>query len=331
MHRNSQMDTTDDIARTQAHTWFARLRAPDCSAEDRAAFERWRAQAQHAEAYADLEDLWDLSADLAKEDPAIGDAVREARRADTRPWVLRTRWPLLVTAATVLCLLTGSLIYKKFADGSVQHYSTVVGEQRALTLEDGSRVMLDTTTRLDVRYGRRERSLVLLQGRVDFHVSKDSARPFVVQAGAANVTATGTQFQVRLNGEVGEVTLLEGRVVVASRQSADKTALAPGERVAVSAGGALSAVRRLSETDQANAEGWTVGQLVVKEWPLEVLVTEVNRYGHTPLRLGDAAVARVAVSGTFDPTAPESLALALEHGWPVRVERRAGEIVLYEK
>lgn len=330
MHPNHRMDDTDDMSGQQAHHWFARLRAPDCSAEDRAAFERWRDDPQHAAAYANLEDLWAITGDLAQEDPDIAAAVREARRADARSWRSRWRWPLLATAASVLLALFLFLSLPP-AQGPAHAYATATGEQRTVTLEDGSRVVLDTATRLDVQYGRHERRLVLRQGRADFHVSKDPARPFTVRAGASAVTATGTQFQVRLDGAAGEVTLLEGRVVVASRLTAGEAALSPGERVAVLAGGTLGTVQRLSDADRASAEGWTSGQLVVQAWPVAALVAEVNRYGGTPLRLGDAAVGRMPVSGTFDPKAPEALALALEHVWPVRVEHSAGEIVLYEK
>ncbi|MCR6700952.1 MAG: FecR domain-containing protein [Dokdonella sp.] len=324
------MNNADDIARSQAHRWFARLRAPDCSSEERAAFERWRAEPRHADAYANLEDLWDLSAELAQEDPDIAAAVREARHIDKRSWLARRRWPLLATAASVLVAWL-FLMSMQGAPGTIYQYATAAGEQRTIDLEDGSHVVMDTATRLDVHYSRRERSLVLRQGRVDFHVSKDAARPFIVQAGPASVTATGTQFQVRLDGGAGDVTLLEGQVVVASRQSDGKATLAPGERVAVLAAGTLGTVQRLSAADRANAEGWTNGQLVVQAWPISTLVAEVNRYGGTPIRLGDAAVAQVPVSGTFDPKAPEALALALEFGWPVRVERSTSEIVLYEK
>ncbi|HEY1076891.1 MAG TPA: FecR domain-containing protein, partial [Fontimonas sp.] len=281
-------------------------------------------------AYADLEELWDLSAELAREDPAIIAAAREARHGAGLAGFAYRRWPLLAAAASlmVVCMFFASMWMKP---ASVQAYATAVGEQRTLTLEDGSRVVLDTATQLDVRYDRNSRSVQLRQGRADFQVSKDPDRPFTVRAGGAAVTATGTQFQVRLDGDAGEVTLLEGRVVVEGRQSTGRTALSPGERMALLAGGTLGAIQRLSEADLANAGGWTGGQLVVQAWPVSALVAEVNRYGGTPLRLGDAMVGRLPVSGTFDPRAPEALALALENVWPVRVEHGASEIVLYAK
>ncbi len=329
MHRNDRMDTRNAIVSAQAHQWFARLRAPDCSDEERTAFEDWRADPRHDAEYANIEDLWELTGELARDDAQIGNEVRDARRLGSRPWISRQRWPLMAAAAALVGALF-LVIFLQSGDGPVVRYATAAGAQRTVTLEDGTRIVLDTATRVDVQYGRRERSVVLLQGRADFHVSKDPVRPFIVQAGAAAITAIGTRFQVRVDGTVGEVTLLEGRVVVASRLSAAETALSPGERIALRAGGGLGEVELLSDADRANAEGWTSGQLVVQALPVAALVAEVNRYGGTRLRLGDAAVGRLPVSGTFDPTAPEALALALQHVWSVRVEHDAGEIVLYK-
>lgn len=326
------MDVVSASVGRQAQDWFARLRAPDCGPAERSAFERWRAaDARHAEAYADLEDVWDLTAELAAEDTAIAAAARHARSQVQPGWVRRHRWPLLATAAALVLALGLGWRFGLPEDAPAQRYATAAGEQRSLALEDGSRVVLDTDTVLQVRYGPRRRGLTLEQGRADFQVHKDAERPFTVQAGPGRVTATGTRFQVRLEEGEGLVTLLEGSVRVAAAQGRSEATLAAGEQVAIAPSGLLGTPRRLDEAALATAQGWTEGQLVVKEWPLEALVAEVNRYGRTPVRLGDEDLRDLPVSGTFSPTEPESLALALEHGWPVRVERGGGEIVLYRK
>jgi transmembrane sensor len=311
------MNVSVASARTDAHRWFARLQAHDCSAEERATFARWyAADPGHAEAYEALEDLWDLTAELAQDDPAIASAVQEARaqparRRSTRGRATHPRW-LLLTAAAALGLAVFGLA--RLDSPTVGHYATAIGEQRTLSLADGSHVVLDTDTRLDVRFARGERHLLLQQGRAEFQVYEDPARPFVVQAGAAEVTATGTQFQVRLTSGQGEVTLREGQVRVASSQRTEVATLSPGERVTVTTAGGLEGVQSLSAAELAAAEGWTVGELVVQEWPLATLIAEMNRYGHTPLRLGDASVGRLLVSGTFDPSRPDDLALAPVNG-----------------
>src|SRR3546814_792610 len=113
-------------------------------------------------------------------------------------------------------------------------YATVLGEQRSVTLKDGSQVILDTASELLVQYGSRERKLTLQRGRADFSVQHDddAQRPFVVHAATGTVTATGTQFQVRVEIGIGTVTLLEGQVRVAAQDGEQQqvATLAPGER-----------------------------------------------------------------------------------------------------
>lgn len=333
MHRRDEMNTSADKIHAEAGDWFARLRASDCRVEDRAAFERWReADPRHADTYALLEEVWDLSSELAQDDPAIAAAVLAARHEDHRPWWARRGWPIAAAALVALaCFGLYHVLAPPQAPAQLQHYATAAGEQRTVTLEDGTQVVLDTATSLDVRYERDRRNLVLQQGQAAFTVRKAPARPFVVTLGQADVTATGTQFQVRLDGGAGRVTLLEGQVIVASRQSKGEATLLPGQRIDVNASGTLGAAQRLNPADRANAEGWTAGQLVVADWPLEALVTEVNRYGRTRLRLGDDVVGRLPVSGTFDPTQPEAVAMVLQVGWPVQMQHADGEIVLSRK
>jgi transmembrane sensor len=212
-------------------------------------------------------------------------------------------------------------------------YATGVGQQRMLVLKDGSKVVLDTASQLQVRYSTDARQLTLLHGRADFQVSHDPARPFVVQVEGGNITATGTRFQVRVTHRLDTVTLLKGRVVVASNEAKqDKTervTLQAGERIAIEADGRLGMPKHLSDTDLASARGWTEGMLVVRGWPLARLVTEMNRYTTTPVRLGDPGLDNLPISGSFKASDQKSFLLALEYGWPIRVDRSTpGEIVL---
>ncbi len=111
--------------------------------------------------------------------------------------------------------------------------------------------------------------------------------------------------------------------VIAGGQS-----LVPVLNLRLAAPGWLIDLNRIAEL--AGIRGWTEGNLVVKEWPLEAVVAEMNRYSDTKLRLGDPALGRVPISGVFKAGDQQSLVLALEYGWSFRVDPRpdAGEIVL---
>lgn len=324
--------------RDAAQRWFLRMQSHDCAATERETFEQWRnADPVHDIAYRAVERVWRRSAALDT-DPALGDILHQARRLPPEsPWFRRAAPALALAACLMLAIGIGyRLWWLPAATVSPIEYTTGVGQQRALALRDGSKVVLDTASQLQVKYSSDERQLTLLHGRADFQVSHNPARPFVVHVGGGSITATGTRFQVRVAHEVDTVTLLKGRVVVASNDAkqdkSELVTLQAGERVAIKPGGHLGTPKHLPDTDLASARGWTEGMLVVRGWPLARLVAEMNRYTTTPLRLGDSGLDNLLISGSFKASDQKSFLLALEYGWPIRVDRSTpGEIVLRHK
>lgn len=329
--------STDTEIRTTAQQWFARLLASDCNELEHAAFNRWRAASPlHDAAYREVADVWERSAGL-REDPVIAAALQEAMRPAVRlgrPHHQRW-WPALAAAASVVLAATILLWALMPRDVVGIRYATVLGEQRTVVLADGSRVVLDTDSELLAQIDKRTRQLTLQRGQADFEVQHDATRPFVVHVGDGSVTATGTHFQVRVGKSNSVVTLLQGQVVVAAdaRDLGHSATLQPGERIAIEPSGRLGALQAVSESELANARGWTGGNLVVKAWRLDAVVAEMNRYSSTKLRLGDPALASVPISGVFKAGDQKSFALALEYGWSIDASQRpaAGEIVLTRK
>lgn len=72
------------------------------------------------------------------------------------------------------------------------------GQRACVTLPDGTRVWLNSHSRLEYSnsYGEKDRK-VKLQGEAFFDVAKDSAREFVVDAGHLSVKVLGTTFNIK--------------------------------------------------------------------------------------------------------------------------------------
>jgi len=329
-------DSIRPEVRSAAQQWVLRLQSPHCSIDEREAFERWCAiDPAHQAAYRAVQDVWQRSAAIST-DPALDDLLRQARRLPPERTRLQRNAPRLAMAACLMLAIgLGYHLWQGSANPSLIEYTTATGQQRTVTLADGSQVILDTSSELLVQFGEHERRLYLLRGQVDFQVHHDTSRPFVVHAAGGTVTATGTRFQVRIANGIDTVTLLQGRVVVAAdaqRGEGRKVALQPGERVALEAGGRIGAPERVPDTELISMSGWTEGMLVVREWPLERLVAEMNRYTQTPLRLGDPSLAALPMSGRFKAGDQPSFLMSLEYSAPIRVDRsKPGEIVLRRK
>ncbi len=323
----------------EAERWLLRLRASDCGAAERARFEQWRANAANARAFAAAEHYWQRAHAL-RQDPdllALADGLlarRRQRRALWGDWI--DRLPMLAGAAVVLAVVAGAAIHgyrSGWLAPAPQLYATPVGERRNVTLEDGSTLVLNTDTALEVRYRGDARRITLVRGEAQFDVQHDPRRPFSVVVGHTAVTALGTRFQVRTDKRALVVTLLEGRVRVTepasatagvtARERGDAGAgrsaeLRPGERLSAPQDGAPWQRQRI---DTATAAGWTEGRLVFRALPLPQAVEELNRYALHKIELADGALDEIRVNGVFDAGDTESVLAALQFAYPIHADR----------
>lgn len=294
----SEQDIAAEMALAEAVAWLTTLHGRTRSAAEEAAFQQWlAADPAHARAFAQVTELWDVLPGAVE--PAELRPAAPAPRAVTAPG--RPRWRAHALAACTALLLAATAGVVQLTRDPV--YETEVGEQRALALEDGTRVALNTASRMRVDYDEAERRVYLAQGEVLFDVAKNPARPFVVIAGSERIRAIGTRFVVRHDGERVAVTLLEGKVEVRKdgQQSPEPVAalpkpamLTPGERLTVTPAAAVIDRPRI-ETVTA----WRQGNVMFDDQPLGEAIAEMNRYGGPQLVLADSDLAQLRISGVF--------------------------------
>ena len=173
-------------------------------------------------------------------------------------------------------------------------FAAAVGEIRVIELPDGSRLTLDSASRVEAAFTEAERKLTLSEGRARFQVAHE-VRPFLVRAGASEIVATGTLFDVSLIGGRTTVLLLEGSVEV--RAEADRRKrerLAPGQKLILAAS-APAERQRAARGDAA----WPTRMLEFDDSRLDEAVALSNRYSKVQLKLGDGRIQGLRVSGAF--------------------------------
>jgi len=206
-------------------------------------------------------------------------------------------------------------------------YQTLVGERLTVPLPDGSSVTLDTNSRIQVAYTDKERGVRLLQGQALFDVAKHQQRAFRVYAGDRTVTAVGTKFNVRLDGEgkaaTVQVALLEGSVKVRAAD-APRFLFASNGEVMMTAGEVLQAETdapvKVVTADVEKEAGWRSGVVVFASEPLESAIREMNRYTDRPIRLADARFSASRISGAYRTGDPERFAATVAELLPLEVE-----------
>lgn len=335
-------DIADNIKETAAY-WIVRLAAPDCTPEDRCAFEAWRrADPEHREAY-DRQKRGEAFVDRNVGHPLLQEFAEEVR-AETEPqWNRRRAMKWGALAASLFVFVTASIFafntLAPFGDtraiAAVEAYETAIGERSTIVLADGTSLTLNTNSKVEVDFKAEQRDIKLLRGQALFEVAKDMDRPFVVEAGGQRIVALGTAFDVRLDDRTGvQVTLIEGRVSVDEVLKASagveegstpetlprssKVVLNAGERfVATSA-----APAKVTQADIEEITSWRDGRLVFRKKPLPDVIAEMNRYSAQQLVLSDDyRLQDMTVSGVFDTGRTSGFVFALETMHPLEAQR----------
>lgn len=282
---------------TEASQWFTVMKRPSVTPQDLERFRAWRRVPENAEAFRKVQTAWEAAGALADR-PALAAATEAALarhpakgvtvRASRRRFVLA---PIALGVTSLAVAAGGVFAWRNFEPT----YATGVGGQRLEVLSDGSRVRLNTDTKVRVAFRDGKRRVVLERGQAFFEVAHDAARPFVVEADGARVRALGTKFDVRRDGAVVRVALTQGRVEVKAGDGA-QAVLAPGQTVVASQSG----VSRPLAANVAAVSSWTTGRLTFSGVPLRDAVAEVNRYSDRKVVLeAPEAVAGELVSGQF--------------------------------
>jgi len=315
-----------------AERWFVRMLEPGCSAAESAAFQRWHdADPAHAAAWREVNALWRQSAEAVRSPALAAAAWRALQEPPPAPWYRRPRvlLPAVAALATAAVAVLVALPRWRVPPPYTVVYQTATGQPRDVRLADGTLVILDAQSSLQVRYSEHFRNVALLRGRAQFAVHHDPQRPFEVRAGNGTITDVGTVFQVRTDEDCTGVILLKGAVNVSVATPGHAvehvSLLHDGRQVWFSRDGSISPPQ---PADTRAAEGWTRGKLIVHDWRLSELLSEMNRYNHTQVAIGDPSLNDLRVSGVFDANDPETMLQMLQQGWPVHARRIGGARVL---
>jgi transmembrane sensor len=184
-----------------------------------------------------------------------------------------------------------------YAHNSGDRYVSEIGELRKVALEDGSSIFLNTATQAVARFDSTEREIDLPQGEALFEVAKDPTRPFVVRVGEVTVTAIGTAFVVRHDGDRVNVVVTEG-VVELARPGEPARRLIADQQAIVGADQPI-AVQALNRRETERQLAWQTGRVEFDGQPLSDAVAQMNRHNRRQVVIADPALAQRPVVGIF--------------------------------
>ncbi len=352
----------------EAAAWLLRRESPQWSPADEAQLERWlKASAGHRVAFMRLRSVWRETGRLrvvvglapgqvpprgtigrtpffarkgrgtvpgpaATNIDGRGSAMSGGRSVPSgaipaRRYLIAAGIPLAAT------LGLGAVLWSHGAPS----YRTPIGGLATVPMDDGSKITLNTNTRITLAVTDKERRVDLTRGEAFFEVARDPLRPFVVYANDQRVVAVGTKFSVRLKPESLQVAVTEGQVRLEKKTSllgapgplpagGGPPLLTPGI-VANVKDGAVS-VERLSPADVDLNLSWRSGNVVLRKASLADAVNEFNRYNRRQLVIADAALSDIKVGGNFRADNISGFVRLLQQGFRIDAAESGERIVL---
>jgi transmembrane sensor len=170
------------------------------------------------------------------EETLIGDHLEMEPQKNLRTTRTRRNWYIGMAAASIL--ITAWLFWPRPVDKAVTlavvEHATGFGERQEIVLPDGSKVILNSNSRLSYKsdYNQKDRRLEL-SGEAYFDVAGNPSKKFIVSTDQFSTTAIGTAFYIhgREPSQLYSVNLLEGKLNVENK-SGGSLLLAPGEQAA---------------------------------------------------------------------------------------------------
>ncbi|EIZ80063.1 anti-FecI sigma factor FecR [Novosphingobium sp. Rr 2-17] len=320
--------------KTAAALWVVRLsQAP--SDEDRARFEAWRATSiDHEIAYEQALASWERLDRLAslRAPKIVPDADllvamdRQPLPPTLEPAPKRPmqRW-LAIAACLLLTVALGGLLL-----GSpliAPAYATGIGERRLIVLDDGTRVELNTDSKIVVRYVRDHREVELVRGEAMLHVA-GGRQPFVLQTQAGQLRMSrSAKLDVRMYGGAAKVTVQQGAVESLRPAQSEPEILTPGSEALVGMTG--TRVRMIEDGDLTRQLAWRDGAISLDGQTIYEAIAEINRYNSAQIIVNDQTIGGLRVGGYFKTLSADEFATALSQAFGLKVLRQPdGDFVL---
>lgn len=309
----------DESIVEQAVQWLVRLQAADTEA-NRAACLQWR------QAHADHELAWQRFAALQQN---IGAACRHLPAQVASQALLKVSAQVARRRAVKWLFGlagTGVLVWQ-MRDQAMPRawlaaYRTGAGERRQIALADGTRILLNTASALDVEYTASQSLLRLYAGEMLVTSGPGGAgKRLLVQTLHGTVRPVGTRFSVRQqedDGKLVHVAVAEGMVALASELDPERTVMVGvGQQAWLRPGGVSDA----RPADVAQTLAWEHGMLVANRMRLDAFLQELARYRSGVVRCHPAVAGRL-VTGTFRTEDTDQVLHTLASGLGLQIQYR---------
>lgn len=301
----------------EAIAWVIRLEMSDSPSDATGEFEQWlQRDTLHRLAWARVSQMRERYATLPSD--AVGRTLRQVEDERAKKHISRRR--ALKTLSVMGIALGSGWLVKEHTSWQrlIADQSTATGEQKRLTLADGTELILNTDSAVSTDFNNSLRRLLLRRGEIALTTGDDPAyapkRPFIAETPVGHIQALDTRFILRLAEDRLRVSVQQGKAKVVNADGASETVVS-GDDVWLSTTG-------ITEANSAiPPDAWLTGSIAGEDIPLGELLDELARYRPGIIDYS-AELATLPVSGVFQLSDTDQTLQFLARAHAIRVDFR---------
>lgn len=248
-----------------------------------------------------------------------GELAFNSLKPDTETQPANARRNLLKSIAGIGVISSSSWLAWQYSPARLMlaDHHTITGEIREVQLSDGSIVMLNSASAINVDFSPVERRINLQQGEIMISTSPNhDIRPFVVQTQQGLLKPLGTRFSVQQQKERTILSVFEHQVKVSLPDKQQTTCTAGNQLIFTQT--TFASLEPLVE----GADGWVQQKLIINDMPLDKFLDQLARYRPGVMR-AEPELSKFHISGTFDLTDTDQALLAVSRLFPVSITFRS--------
>lgn len=298
----------------EASEWFVKLSSGEIKEQDLLAFQKWQqANTLNIQAWQKIQHVTQHFKTAA--------SYQEVNQTLQHFYHSPLKQRRLALKQIAIAMATVGLSYSAYRTQPWQplmaDYRTPTGGQQRVTLADGSLLILNTATSVNITFTDSERLIELIAGEVLIETAQEQSRPYrplLVSTQHGKATALGTRFSVRDFDRHTQVSVLEGAVRISPNNASTSTTIQAGESITFNA----NQLMQKTAFDTTNT-AWSKGFLVVDDMRMEDFIQALSRYRSGLLQC-DSTVANISISGSFPIHDTDKTLQIMTERFPVKVE-----------
>ncbi|QKF58242.1 FecR family protein [Aliarcobacter lanthieri] len=237
---------------------------------------------------------------------------------------------LKIVASIILIVAVSFFAVNEYINFGIKHNFATNTQIQEIDLPDGSKVILDAKTVLDIKYYSDKREVNIINGKALFDVSPDTTKPFIVNANMIKVEVLGTNFEVKNDAEKISVDVISGKVKVGQNQNdefRDLAVLTNGKHISFDK---LNGKMILKDIDVRSIASWKDGVLFFQDYTLEKAIDEFKKYQDVNVLI-QKDIKNYTVSGSFSIHDMDKFIFALTKIYPLKVDKKDDSTYIYKK